>query len=186
MNKSQKAVAVAEDVLKQLRRRKNRLRVGGSGYLSTTYRPTSLDGDLREHLDKVESNSCGVCALGAALLSKARLFDSVPMTEVFYKTGSDNYIPDLSQSCVRENLDDVFDKTTLKTVEAAFERNYNLIFEDHECPSPKIYGAVVFGMKFSDPRKRLQAIMENIVANNGRFVVDSATKTQADDMVMGR
>lgn len=181
LSKRQMAVAVAEDVLKRLRRRKNPIVACPGWYVSAPYQPLSIGSDLQDHVDAmVDTGRCRVCALGAALLSKAKLFDKVPSNSIFTQTYGGPTVW-TNQHDVRENLKDVFSLSVLKRMEAAFEVSYRVVGGDSV--SGDVYGAVVFGSQFQDPKKRMRAIMENVVANGGEFVVNRATKTQADDVI---
>src|SRR4051812_10887130 len=87
---NKKAIAIAQDVLLRLRRH---LKVVTGAYCDG-YLPVSevkVDADLRENLPVIEKN-CEVCALGACLLSKARLYNNVPTDDVTRPTGLLSYM----------------------------------------------------------------------------------------------
>ena len=115
---NKKAVAIAKDVLKWL----------GTQYIanSSTYTDATIwkrgrktaptDGDLRDHIDKIKS--CKVCALGACVLSKARLFDKLPMAEVVFPGGDFG----LWGNIAHREVDEVFGEEQRMLIESAFER----------------------------------------------------------------
>src|SRR4051812_46877020 len=74
-----KAVEVAKDVLKHLQDYQLVRGTYLEGYLTDVDGPWT--GDLQQHLPAVEAE-CKMCALGACLLSRARVYDEVPAGEV--------------------------------------------------------------------------------------------------------
>lgn len=152
--KSQRAVEVAEDVLKQLNKRKNGYLASGMGYLQTKYDLTSAEGSLQDHLDGIQEGGCEVCALGALLLSKARLYDDVPISN--------------DGICITDclnGLTTVFSQRQLNLIEAAYEGG-RLDYDNSSLER----SAVAFGEKYRDRKARMRAIMQNIVENQGKFV----------------
>lgn len=160
---NEKAVAVAKDVLKHL----DAMKVKDGHYfelITNERKVRDLEGDLQEHAEEVQAN-CQVCLLGACVLSKARLYDAVSM-EAF--RDMEIYCSD---DDVRDTLADIFDIDTINCMEAAFEgesfswmrpTSYRLILE-----------AMKFGNQFADRKECVRAVMENIIANNGRFIVNA-------------
>src|ERR1043165_3171280 len=73
----EKAVAVAKDVIKRLKYLNIETRHYMCGQIPSKLKISEKD-DLKKHVAKVEKY-CKVCALGACIISKARLFDEVPM-----------------------------------------------------------------------------------------------------------
>ena len=172
MTKRERVLAIAKDVLAHLRL----LSCEEGSYIgvrSTEKASDAMDkliekgGDAQPHIDKIARN-CDVCALGAAFLSYVRLYDGVSVEDV---------VPD----ALIEKMKTVFSAEQLMLIEAAFELDAR----------PPIVGrlggehlpagsrdAVCFGERFDDPKKRLKAIMENIVANDGVFKPKQALKVE--------
>lgn len=98
---------------------------------------------------------CEVCALGALMLSKVRIFNEYNFRNRIIREGY------AGQSSVTSALNDVFTKAQLTLIENTFEKN-NVFghFEDAEN----------FGKRFPLPTDRLRAIMENIIQNDGTFI----------------
>lgn len=171
MTKKQKAnaVLVAQDVLKQLRRKSVPLNVAKGYYMSFPNGdgPSDQDdGDLQACVDDIQKR-CGVCARGALVLSKARLFDEVPLY----------YLNNLQQWDTSQLLEDVWDEKQLCLIESAFELGK---FECYGLSEKLVYGAIVFGAQFPDSKKRLKAIMENVIENDGVFTVAKGMADEAN------
>ena len=166
---NEKALAIAQDVLKNL----------GGQYVARAKvyaaeakwnvpdEDIPTEGELQKALDKMKS--CNVCALGACVLSKARLFNDLPITEMFYG----GFFELDSEDAYRE-IEDVFGVTQRAMIESAFERSDMRSFEDDdhddEVTEDEIEIAKAFGHRYNDAESRMRAIMENIVANGGVFV----------------
>jgi hypothetical protein len=177
LTKAEKAVAVAKDVLAQLRKPNcGGMKVANDGsYFATDFYLTDEDykKDLQDILPKVLEEGCTVCARGAALISKARLFDKVPVIKITGDTWWNSGGIYVDQDDTAELLKGVFSKKTLHAIECAFEQDPCM---DHSLPCE--YGAALFGRRYDDPVKRLAAIMRNIVKNNGEFVVKKVTEEE--------
>lgn len=177
MTREQMTVAIAQDILAQIRRPYGAAPrfVTGYGYIvGDVPRIADLDGDLRDHADTVQSH-CSVCMLGAALIAKARLFDSVPLSQI---AGNFDFDPDetsiyISREGTVERLKDAIDPETLDMLEAAFEGSAYGIEDERR--TNDIRGAAIFGRHWPNPTERAVAILENVVTNDGRLVVDPVT-----------
>jgi hypothetical protein len=165
-----KAVLVAQDVLDRL----DHLSLTRGHYLYGYPDKGDInpDGDLRDNV-KVIEQICSICALGALLLSKARLFDDVPMTNVleYGGFGISTYRINMTRGELTAKLRDAFSDEQLDLIETAFERRYI----GSNCTRTKLASealsrAIRFGEAFYNNTERLKAIMENVIANNGVFV----------------
>ncbi len=162
MTKNDRAIAVAQDVLEHL----DELELVQGHHIRMQY-PHRIEDfqsegcdDLRGCVDVVQHH-CDVCLKGAAVLSKARIYDGVPMS-TFQRIASGCYA-----NCVRDVLLDVFDGTTLDLMEIAFE-GHVLWYID---PAPANYRqAIDFGHRYYDNKERVRAVMENVIANGGVFI----------------
>ena len=174
-------VAVAEDVLLQLGRLDVPLRVRlGAAYISgvdhtgsAAYEGLNLDGDLKDQADLVQRN-CAVCAVGALLLSKARVLNEVPMADLVYAyPGVEKCFIAVGREGTLRLLEDTFDDDTLNRVEAFFEASPMHISPGHyRRAGMAAYGLSLSGsLSLSAARKRMIEIAENIVRNRGEFIV---------------
>lgn len=117
-------------------------------------------------LPTLQRADCQVCALGACMLAKARLYDSLPLSSLIHKG---ELIPTPKQ--VQEALSDVFDAKQCCLIESAFEE------EERGLPSrstaafrKEVERAIEFGSRYDCNDDRFEAIMTNIIENGGVFV----------------
>ena len=104
-----------------------------------------------------------------------------------------------------EHLEPIFDLLTLSMLENAFEVSHlnsplMLIRElgvpldtvevtlrhqclNHEAVANLLRGAVLFGAHHDSKRDRVKAIMDNVIANSGIFVVDPITHDELLDSI---
>jgi hypothetical protein len=175
LTKREMGVAVAKDVLEQLRLSRLDVRCGmymggrydsRSGPVAKKISERMIKSpacDLKDVVD-LAASSCRVCAKGAAVLSMARLFDNLPAT-LFFR--SDGY--PLGNNPWKE-LEAVFSWETIQLIEAAFEKSEAFACRD---TSPTLaLAAVNFGRRYESPEDRLWAIMLNVVKNRGEFRPD--------------
>lgn len=173
MLKTEKAVAIAKDVLRQIRFYRN---VNKGSYVAGNLGITADDLDYdkcgaKEHISEI-TKSCSVCALGACFLSYVRLFNKVKFQDVVGAWGNimlDRY--ELNDG----TLGTVFSETQLLLIESAFEQKdmfdvTDLGEETYLRVKHELEDAIDFGKKYTDNKKRLRAIMLNIVKNNGKFI----------------
>ncbi len=158
-------VAVAKDVLKQLRSKKYIAQTGTYLELEDTIvydeNSNSIDlfdeamreeKDLQEILPKV---TCIVCAKGAILASKVNLFNKFQL----------NYDVDFDQRA-GETTEEVFGMRQATLIEAAFEgwSTFDADINEEEglkCRALK--------ERYPEPLNRMRVIMNNIVRNKGVF-----------------
>lgn len=112
--------------------------------------------DMQSTLNLLED--CTVCAYGSLMLSAIRFKNSVNWDESGLHFG---VISRMDFNYTRP-LTDLFSESQLKLIENAFEGWEN----DEDDFSPK-----VFYDKFDNPTDRMIAIMENLIANDGEFVL---------------
>jgi hypothetical protein len=158
-------VAVARDVLAQVAASKLKVAVGSylavdcSLALQEATEDLPDDADLQGVVDVVQAH-CQVCARGALLLSKARLYNAVPLESIWGMDQGDN----------ADLLADTFDEETLDVLENAFEGH-----TINACTGSPSFLAVDFAKKidpdrFGGAEKRLVAAMNNIIENDGEFL----------------
>ncbi len=154
MSKKEMRIAIAEDLLKQLRKRKTMAVTQGIYCDVVDLDTLCLDNNLNRgdsaqpHIDKIQG-SCTVCALGGMLLSHIRLFNKVDIGQLTHVGGYD----------IKGYLLDYFSKTQLSLIEGVFERWHG---------GDKA-AACAFARKYRGDKQRLIAIMKNIVKNEGIF-----------------
>lgn len=187
-------VAVAKDALLQLRRQDVPFNVMPSQYFKWQVDLSIPPGDdLREHVDAVQKN-CRVCALGALLLSYSRLHDGVvPMASLFpqdYNRRREHYVDGACETSLHRVtigllLRPLFDDRTTTDIDRFFEgRSYAFInpegwakylaevdgeFAGFDQELAEITGD--FASMRTVGASRMKAICENIVANDGEFLI---------------
>ena len=187
MTGREKAVAIAKDVLEHVQT----YHWSRGTYLSGSwYGGTHLTGDLQDHVEEVEK-SCTMCLLGACLVSKARLFDAVPLAKLYRSYYDGAYVDHRSINPEREAIEpllqDIFPSLELSKIESAFERRVmNDGCDDTTANWDLLRGAALFGRRLNDDADRVTAVMENIIANDGIFVVDPVTRDAYDAAVRSR
>jgi len=170
MRKSRKkAVAIAKDVIAQI---KNLQLKEGTYFQGLVTVPPRVS-DAQDLIGPI-TKKCTVCGIGACFISSIRLFDEMPIHRL-QPSFSDRDSPFLSMSgdAIRSHLDRFFDGRDLRLIEAAFECSTGLAFR---LGYPRIglkeaERAQEFGERFKNRRRRLAAIMENVVKHKGRFKV---------------
>lgn len=174
LSKAEKRVAIAKDVLRQIDDK--RIHVKQDMYFELGRVPKEVEDKLDKFLEN--SPPCTVCALGACFASMVILGDRVSISSVVslrYYDGK--YIPTerLDDTRFRIMLRRAFTSTQISLIESAFEKfnaydmdgNGFKIGEGNYGPSYD--RAIEFGHKIKSNRKRLIAIMENIIENKGTF-----------------
>jgi hypothetical protein len=165
----ERAIAIAKDVLAQLEIKK--YRAANNGYVQMFAKdPSTLSGDIQKDFDNY--SICEVCVLGATILSCARLGDRIMREEV--RGGS-------VENSVAQLLSTIFDGRTLFIMESCFEglsyasgnsriaRDNGLFLE--RLTNEEEIAITTFRDRYHMPKMKMVAIMENIIANNGKFVL---------------
>jgi hypothetical protein len=148
-------VAIARDVLEQLRLKRYRATCGGY---------VSLDDIAYDHLEesfkdffKTKKVNCDVCALGAAFVSLVNIKNECSVEDV------------LNNGMDRERLESVFGCDNMNLMESAFEEG-PMDGSDNE--NEDIYSletAAKWGNQWHKHEDRLRQIMLNVIRNNGDF-----------------
>lgn len=175
LTKPQKRVALAQDVIAQIKAKK---------FLPKNKTYTKIVSPIKSYNEQIQSNfgdiQCECCALGGIFLSDIKFNNSCTFNEL-----------DATYFDAREDmrLKEYFSIEQLILIEAAFEcwdfdnlvddfwGEYQftsgfadgLLFKDFKLTKEKINKTAEFGNQYTDSYKRLIAIMENIIANNGTF-----------------
>jgi hypothetical protein len=153
LTKAQKRVAIAKDVLKQLKA----LNVVKGTYLRNYGLQLPRNDQAKQHINQI-SRGCEVCALGACFLSHIRLFNEVDVGTLAGRCGETVNCVFAGSDLIDAELHKYFTYDQLLLIEAAFEGWTGEGYEARD-----------FYDKHPDPKERLQAIMQNIVKNNGEF-----------------
>jgi hypothetical protein len=150
MTKSEKAIAIAKDVLKQLNARKYTATPGTYVYAKTSRKPPPAIGIA-------DMKTCKVCALGACVVSAARLGGTRVFNEVIrVDPTSTGY--EFASNDTFISLRKYFTEFEAEAMESAFERyKWNT-------------GGTMFRFGTS-AKDRLRRIMQNVIDNKGHFVV---------------
>lgn len=182
LTKNQMRVAIAKDVLAQMKAKKIIADVGTwmhdpkMGFMDeyVDYLVDEFIEDpsndsceftefhARDYTSKVKN--CQVCALGSMFISAVNLYDDI-------KFKAD----DACASAAFEDLDKsplkkYFSVHELKIIEAAFEGNDGCHFDDLSGKDAAV--AFAYHEIFKTHKDRLSAIMKNIIRNNGVFKPD--------------
>lgn len=158
LSKAEKRIAIAKDVLAQLQA--NRLKVVQStGYCMIPEKESA--GDLREVLKQKEP--CTVCGIGALFVAEVKARNRMPIKDlghVFdydWSSHSHRRIISVDRAHVLARLKGIFTETQLDNIEEYFESYYEeyTYYDEY-----KKFGRIA-----------LKKIMENIIANKGRFTL---------------
>jgi len=157
MTKAEARVAIAKDVLRNLRF----LRICRGNYCTGMLSVHDKTEQIQDHVKEVQMK-CEVCALGACVISAARLFNHLTFGEASDE-GFDGSWFNLHGDDVYRVLRPHFGGERCNLIEHAFEKGM------HGHPKRFREAAAAFGEKYLDHHQRLRAIMLNIVRNQGEF-----------------
>ncbi len=143
-------IAVAQDILLQLAREDNPLKPATGSYIrGNMVAPQDYcETQLQAVVEDVQQN-CRVCAMGAILLSYARLYNEVKLKQISF-TSLGFALMDTSGFEIINRLRGTFDAGTLRRIEATFEHDRRY-FEGW------------------DAKRILQEIAETIIKNDGEY-----------------
>jgi hypothetical protein len=167
-----KTVAIAKDVLKQLKL--NKLRITCGYYLTGDVKtPKLLDTseDAQKYVDLIQKH-CDVCAKGAAILSYARLYDNISLAKLgmYPLRGGDNSQTICGGSKNWGDMYKIFGLENINKIEAAFEGYGYWNCNGNKHPDPReIIKVESYEPAYPKPADRLRAIMINVVRNKGVF-----------------
>jgi hypothetical protein len=139
--KAKQRVAIAKDVLLQLKLKKIVATPGT--YCKSSNLSLRQTPDLQKALLKYKNATCNVCGIGAAFLSMARLGDDAALGDDYH-----------------HKLQRCFSQRAISNIETAFEGWY----------SETDQKARAFYQLYPDATDRLTAIFENIIKHKGNFV----------------
>jgi hypothetical protein len=179
-----KRIEIAKDVLKQLDRQDVPLMAKSRyGYvLGTLDIGLNPSDEIQGHADTIQK-SCTVCAKGALLLSKARLYDAVPFSAIAtFHMEDDGTRKSIcaNPGAIHDALSDIFDRFTLDMLEAAFEKSAGTIYNEEDEDDEPLYGdhewgrlkqAAWYGSTYTNDVDRVRACMQNLITNDGEFIL---------------
>ena len=164
VTKAQQRVAIARDVLAQLKA--GRL-VGNSGsFIGTDLPYAPPQTQVQEVLKKVPR--CDVCAVGSLFLCAVEKFDALKMEdlEAFLEAFGDSGVPVVERDVI-PYLQRYFSEAQLRLIEIAFERGEGA----YEPKSSREEKASHFGCHDGVTHDEdIKKIMRNIIKNDGTFV----------------
>lgn len=180
-NNRKKAVALAQDVLKNL----HLIKVINKNYCLRKTDPEGIkeNDSIRPKIDKL-ANGCCVCALGSLFLSYARLYNQVKLSNLrenpksnwrlknYFLTGNKDCTIDLDYDFLNSKLSNIFTQKQIDLIEQAFEIG-EVFSGSGNTHGDQEKTAVEFGKRYKNPRDRLIAIMKNIIKNDGVFTPPS-------------
>jgi hypothetical protein len=149
---SEKRVAIAKDVIKQIRTKQVVVKAK-NGYVC------NLQSNHPELVRNVQSN-CEVCGIGSLIVSLCKSFE--PQITFDFAGERDGYYF-LDDDAIRPQLEKYFSTKQLDLIEGAFE-GYAPFLDDIG------RAAGLFGEQYEKDELRLIKIMENIIENNGCFI----------------
>lgn len=167
MKKSELRVAVARDVLIQLRL--NRLEAASGTYVCIDTEDVDpeivdaaydTDQSFQEFFKKNKKVKCEACALGSAFISLVNIENKCSVIDM---NQHDDMFKRLTRSFCVKNM---------SLMESAFEGNItNHGMPEEDATYEHLKMAAEWGDTYGDDEKRLRAIMLNIIRNNGDFKV---------------
>lgn len=155
MTAAQKRVAIAKDVIKQIKVRKLIISTGQFCDIYDDGCPYRLG--KKELLRKMPV--CHVCAIGAAIVSGIRLFNQLEIVD-----------RDIDGNSQEDMIKKFFSPKQAALIEQAFELGNGWYDDTFSYKDKGRYTAVAFGEKFKDSKDRAVAIFKNIIKNKGVFI----------------
>ena len=173
--KRERAVAVAKDVLKIMK--KPTVEASQSTYITAPLEITKGDEDkeVQELLPDIMKD-CKVCALGACMLAKIGLYGDCKVRDIFENITNvyEYYSPTSKLNGLGENIHDelrsIFSYKQMDMIESAFEQSEMYSYGGLDDAPKYIHDSIAFGDKYEDDTDRLRAIMRNIIRNAGQFI----------------
>lgn len=165
----EKRVEIAKDVIESLKTNvywaKRGLYIGYS-----IYNMFPVEASLQDVLLNGNVRACDVCALGACFLSLIK-------HENDFTVGNLENTNFNSVSIFRERLEQVFSKEQLGIIESVFETFYiHAVTGGNNFETAKIAENWFWEkhrfVKYHDADEKLTIIMQNIIDNNGTFILD--------------
>lgn len=163
---------IAKDVLAQLDAKRFKPKTGAFVRMTFRKEPDGETQICKIIGDGAPPVNCQACALGAMMMAEIRHTNAIKVNACDDGEGG-VYI---DRGHEGDRLDSYFSKSQLRLIEIAFERGGGYYRESSIFGTSTVFTktdkrAQVLFSKASSANKRMRAIMENIVANGGKFVV---------------
>lgn len=165
MTPAEQRVAIAKDVIKQIKEQKLIVRCGRYAALLHAFDLPNgpvVGGKFSQQTLLREDVRCEVCAVGAAIVSGLRLFNGASFDII--------WSPDGEGAADKAHW---FSRSQTALIERAFEKKAACIIANclPDCaPTGELLERVLaFKRRYRSPRKRVLAIYRNIIRNNGEF-----------------
>jgi len=179
LTKAQQRVAIAKDVIAALKAQRLFARTGTWARIGRDC-PVSLEklsvGTELQGVFNQPNVSCDACALGACFVSAVKLGNDCKLTADARDNGEFNfYLPSDGggdQTGMSRTLSRYFDEEQLSLIECAFEVGEGALgkpYDKFPDDSDIVDRAAEFGEGFDYDHDRMEAIMNNIINNNGEF-----------------
>jgi len=175
MTPAQKRVAIAKDVLSQIRSKKitpkhleyYQNKAAERKKLCSAIKSAEPNSELRDVLKKVPS--CNVCARGAIFVSAIKLFNNFAVK----KLGNVDEDFPIDTDSIFSIGGRYFSKKQALLIEVAFEGRIDVLdYDERDALSNDQYDAAVdFYKSFKNAKDRMVGIMKNIIKNKGEFVI---------------
>lgn len=169
MTKKELRIAIAQDVIKSLRRLNPKEGAYVKFHNEKDFENVAkaVKWDSRKTANRIKKH-CEVCALGACFLSSVVIennwdFSKNPPSNDRWGKPDERLYQDEE---IKKKLAGIFTLSQMGRIEAAFERGDCGMFLQGGIKEDV---AAEFGRKFTTPRARLKAIMKNIIENDGTF-----------------
>ncbi len=148
----EKAVLIAQDVIKMLRIKRIYAQTGDYFSSSLNKKGVGKNNAREEFLGLFSNNeSCSCCALGAVMLSCTLFANNETYSQFYREVGE-------TSGYFENGLHEIFSTEQLQLIERSFEG---------------WWGYYYYSTKYNDSNERLEAIMQNIIDNNGAFIYPS-------------
>lgn len=178
MSRAEKRVAVCKDALQQIQMgiavplQGVYIKVGkNSGGLSKDF--LSPEVSIQKCIPNM---TCGVCAKGSLLLAHVDIANELK--------GNRYSLESMNSDTIVKQLKNTFSKHILNMIETAFEErvigsidyleNIEIVQgifhpQEYRTPNKKALSCINFGKKYTSAKRRLIAILENVIENKGKF-----------------
>jgi len=153
---------VAKDVLTLLR--VGKLNGEGGTYVRAYFPQGLLEGDLKQQMGTMSTAT--VCGIGALFMAHVMRFDRFQVSGHCIYNSDECHRLSVGSNDIHRHLRGVFSTRTLAEVENAYESSAGC-----DCSACKKSELVAWARAYPSRTKRMVAIMENIVRNNGEFVM---------------
>lgn len=174
--KNKQRVLIAKDVIAQIKKSRYKPRRLAWVQFSNKFRKKLQNAEMSSVAFQAalqQSFSCKCCALGACVVSKARLGNRIdPFKNSLHLGVKDEIFLD-NEYDIQDELCSIFGKQ-FPIIELAFEKgdsSFNLDLDNGWVDSHYISknAAISFGEKYKSDKTRLIGIMKNIIDNDGEF-----------------